>query len=290
MVILFVVNMHGGFEAAQPIATAKKINLGGWISSPESPIESGISYVICPVIAGFEYTKSLFDKFDEVLFLKDHDNYVVRMQQSELEYSLTPIYRTPRHESRMMFFGCSHTFGDGHASIKTTYPDILSNLIGVEYANHGLSGKSNYDIEDLMNQYQFSSNQIIVVQFTDMYRIRYMVKDTVVSQSIHSMNSSANNKILLNEDNLFFNFQQLTTRVINRLKEGNSKFLITFTYHYSNEYDLKCLEHLLQYEEFSSHAGTAVDTASDGTHYGINSHKLWAEKLFNKWTELYGKE
>ena len=71
MVILFVANMHVGFEAAQTIATEKKVNLGGWIGSPDSTIRSDLSYVICPVQAGYEFTRSLFDKFDQVIFLKD---------------------------------------------------------------------------------------------------------------------------------------------------------------------------------------------------------------------------
>ena len=35
---------------------------------------------------GFSYTQSLINRFDHVVFLKDHENYGVRLQQAELEF------------------------------------------------------------------------------------------------------------------------------------------------------------------------------------------------------------
>jgi len=290
MVILFVVNMISGFEDARPVARQKKVNLGGWIAGPGSTILPGISYAICPVQAGFAFTQSLFEQFDEIVFLKDHDNYIVRIRQAELEHNLTEVVNNNRkQESQMLYFGCSHTYGDGHSDKSTVYPSVLSKLLNTDYINLGMPGKSNYDIEDLMNCYNLE-RATVVVQFTDMYRIRYSDNsNNIKSDAIHRLiDRESKYNFLLSEENLFFNFQQIVLRTLNRLRENGSKFLITFTCNYENDYDLKCLEYLHQYNEFCSHVGTVVDVAEDNTHYGVQSHRLWAEKLYKKWVEIYG--
>ena len=289
MVVLFVVEMVNGFKSAESVAQEMRINLGGWIAGPESIIAPGVSYVVCPVQAGYEFTKLLFDKFDKVVFLKDHSNNVVRIQQEELEhiYNNSVNYENKKIESKMLFFGCSHTYGVGHSNHETTYPYVFSNYVNREYVNLGMPGKSNYDIEDLMNQYRLNSNYIIL-QFTDIYRIRYFSKNKLISNPIYKLPIKVVNNDLANEENLLFNFKKLTDRVINRLIEGNNKFLITFSCNFNDEYDLECLKHLLQFKEFCSHVGTLVDKAEDNAHYGIESHRLWAEKLYKKWVELYG--
>ena len=86
------------------------------------------------------------------------------------------------------------------------------------------------------------------------------------------------------------NFKQLVIRVTNRLREGNNKFIITHTANIANEYSVLCTEFLYGFKEFTSNIGTSIDKAEDNAHYGPKSHKLWAEKLHDKWIELYGEE
>lgn len=289
MVVLFVVDMINGFKDAQLVAQELGANLAGWITGPDSNIEEGMSYTVCPVQAGFEFTKQLFKQFDKIVFLTEHENYTVRIQQEELKHFVLPINPSNKKiESKMLFFGCSHTYGIGHATAETTYPFMLSSLLNREYINLGLPGKSNYDIEDLMNHYRFDKNHV-VVQFTDMYRVRYFNSNKTISSPVYKLPSNMSKSEWATEENLFYNFQSLTERIINRLIESKTKFLVSYTSHYGNEYDYKCLTHLLQYREFCSHIGTAVDTADDGQHYGPVSHELWAKKLYNKWIELYGQ-
>lgn len=289
MRILFVNNHLDALTEALTICQNKNAIFGGAILNGNLELANHYSYAISPVEHTHQYIKSLFNQFDEIIFLKDHKNYVVRIHQSELESLLIPTKQVKlKLEKKIIFFGCSHTFGSGHLSKSTTYPYILSNLLDMDYVNLGLPGKGNYEIEDLMNQYQFKNN-IIILQFTDMYRIRYKFNNNIVSESPYHIDAKTHNKELLGEENLFFNFQKLSTRIVNRLIEGNNKFLITFVCNFENEYDLKCLEHLQTFKEFASNVGTVVDVASDNAHYGALSHKLWAEKLYNKWISLYEK-
>ena len=54
------------------------------LSRPQE-IEPGKNYKVSPIELEFDYVKSLLDKFDEVEFVKDHDNYCVKLRQEELE-------------------------------------------------------------------------------------------------------------------------------------------------------------------------------------------------------------
>ena len=120
-----------------------------------------------------------------------------------------------------------------------------SNLLDIEYNNYGLPGKGNYDIEDAMNNFTIQ-NAKVIVQFTDMYRIRYFYNDTLVQTPTHRAISQIQHAILLSEENLFFNFTKIVERTVNRLREGNNQFLITFTHNIDSDYANKCLEFLFE--------------------------------------------
>ena len=65
----------------------------------------------------------------------------------------------------------------------TIYVDVLSKLLKSEYNNFGLPGKGNYIIEDLLNTYNIKNSKL-VIQFTDMYRIRYMENKLIENISL----------------------------------------------------------------------------------------------------------
>jgi hypothetical protein len=214
------------------------------------------------------------------------------IMQIELEIIYNNSYRPqmPKLDlTKLNFFGCSHTYGIGHDSSSTTYPAILSNLLDIKYNNYGLPGKGNYDIEDAMNNFTIQ-NAKVIVQFTDMYRIRYFYNDTIVQTPAHRAIPQIQNAILLSEENLFFNFTKIVERIVNRLREGNNQFLITFTHNIDSDYANKCLEFLFEFKEFRSMQGCPVDASTDGIHFGINTMELWAKQLYRAWVALYGKE
>ena len=289
---LFVNNHIKGLLEVQEICSKENLLCGGTLISEETPIVDGYSYAISPCEAGFDYTISLFNKFDNVIFLKNHDNFPLAIMQKELEIIYNKSYKSNfpiLDQDKLNFFGCSHTYGIGHDSSSTTYPAILSNLLDIEYNNYGLPGKGNYDIEDLLNSFTIQ-NAKVIVQFTDMYRIRYFYNDTLVQTPTHRAIPQIQNAILLSEENLFFNFTKIVERIVNRLREGNNQFLITFTHNIDSDYANKCLEFLFEFKEFRSMQGCPVDAGTDGIHFGIKTMELWAKQLYRAWVVLYGKE
>lgn len=290
--ILFVNNHLTDLLEVQEICSKENSQCGGTLFSKETQIVDGYSYTISPCEAGFDYTISLFNKFDKVIFLKNHNNFTVAMMQKELEIIYNNSYepKFPNLDlTKLNFFGCSHTYGIGHDSPSTTYPAILSNLLDIEYNNYGLPSKGNYDIEDLLNNFTIQ-NAKIIIQFTDMYRIRYFHNDSLFQTPVHRGISQIQNAILLGEENLFFNFTKIVERIVNRLREGNNQFLITFTHNIDSDYQNKCLEFLFKFKEFRSMQGCCVDAGTDAIHFGPRSMELWAKQLYRAWVALYGKE
>ena len=289
MTTLFVNNHLQGLAEVEEICSKEGLLCGGTLISEETPIVEGYSYAIGPCEAGFDYTISLFDKFDQVIFLKNHDNFPCKVMQTELEIIYNKSYRSNLpilDQNKLNFFGCSHTYGIGHDHPSTTYPAILSNLLNLEYNNYGLPGKGNYDIEDLLNTFSIQNSKL-VIQFTDMYRIRYFHNEELIQTSIHRAEKYIQHAILLDEENLFFNFKKIVERVVNRLQEGNNQFLLTFTHNLNSDFSIKCLEFLSKFKEFRSNQGCSIDSGTDGIHFGNKSMERWAKQLYRRWRELY---
>jgi hypothetical protein len=290
---LFVNNHLGGHKEVERICQEQKIPFGGTLFSFVDEIKPGLSYAASPVEIGFDNMLSLIDKFDDIVILKDHENYVVKLHQTELEFlqSDKNVYNTFKilDQDKLNFFGCSHTEGVGHTSIETTYPYVLSNIMGMEYNNFGMKAKSNYNTEDLLSTFSIKNSKLII-QFTDIYRIRYLENDMIQHTSIYDTKNKLSNSLIFNEENLLFNFKNIVNRIVGRLRDGNNEFVITYTCNIENADAVKCHEFLYGFKEFSSTIGTQFDVAADGSHYGIQSHKLWAERLYKKWIELYGNK
>jgi hypothetical protein len=290
--VLFVNDHLKGSAEVQEICSKENLLCGGVLHSEEIPILEGHSYAISPCESGFDYTISLFDRFDQVRFLKNHNNFPVEIMQKELEIIYNKSYKSNSpmlDQDKLNFFGCSHTYGSGHDHPSTTYPAVLSNMLGLEYNNYGLPGQGNYDIEDLLNTFSIRNSKLII-QFTDMYRIRYFYNNELITTPVFRAEKYIQNAILLNEENLLFNFKKLVERIVNRLREGNNQFLITFTHDIEVDDRIKCLEFLFGFKEFRSMQGCAVDVGTDGWHFGPKSMELWAKQLYRRWIELYGKE
>jgi hypothetical protein len=292
MKILFVNDHLKGSAEVQEICSKENLLFGGTLTSEETPILENYSYAISPCQAGFDYIISLFNKFDQIRFLKNHNNFPVEIMQKELEIIYNKSYKSNfpmLDQDKLNFFGCSHTYGSGHDHPSTTYPAILSNMLGLEYNNYGLPGEGNYDIEDLLNTFSIKNSKLII-QFTDMYRIRYFYNNELITTPVFRAEKYIQHAILLNEENLLFNFKKLVERIVNRLREGNNQFLITFTHDINVDDRIKCLEFLFEFKEFRSMQGCAVDAGTDGWHFGPKSMELWAKQLYRYWIELYGKE
>lgn len=301
--ILFVVHHLQDLKIIQNICQDKKINFGGTLFSIETEIVPGLSYSISSKETSFDYVVSLMDKFDEVIFLKNHDDISILIDQLELEriYNnnlVDKINFKPLDKNKLIFFGCSHTAGIGHELKNTTYPFILSKMLDYEYINLGVDGSGNYQIEDRLSELSISGGKL-VIQFSDIYRYRFILNSQVYPRPIAEKNigefkiynipHNYKDSKFVNEENLVYNFQNIVTRLVIRLRDSNNKFLITYTPHFENESILQTLEFMYGFKEFVAITGRQCDTVSDG-HYGPMTHKRWAEGLYQRWIELYGKE
>lgn len=292
MVVLFVVDHVNGYAKIPRICQENKIPFGGQLINFQQEITPGLSYAASPFEIGFDNIKVLMEKFDLVIFDEDHDNHMIKILQRELKFQrsdkkLDKSFPT-LDKFKLNFFGCSHTGGIGHESIETSYPYVLSDLIGIPYNNFALPGEGNYSIEDLLNNFSIENSKLII-QLTDVYRIRYVDNGKLLHKKIYEIKNNFSNSLFLNEENLIFNFKNIVSRIINRLRDGHNKFIITYTYNYDNSTAIECNEFLYGFKEFSSFSGLQKDKAADN-HYGILTHRSWAERLHAKWIELYEQE
>jgi len=303
--ILFVINHQQDLKAIENICRDRKVIFGGMLLSIETEIVPELSYAVSPIEVNFNYIQSMFDKFDEVIFLKNHDNVSILIDQLELEriYNnnlVDKINFKSLDKNKLTFFGCSHTAGIGHESKNTTYPFILSKMLGYEYINFGIGGSGNYQIEDRLSELSISGGKLII-QFSDIYRYRFILNSQIypspitepkgISEcvKIYDIPHNYKDSKFVNEENLVYNFQNIVTRLVIRLRDSNNKFLITYTPHFVNDSIFQTLEFMYGFKEFVAITGRQCDTVSDG-HYGPMTHKRWAEGLYQRWIELYGKE
>lgn len=290
MATLFIGDHLSKLDNYHKICADKNLKPGGTMFQIDQ-MQPDLSYMVSPIEIGYDNTLLLIPKFDEIIFLTDHKNYTVRLLQHEIETSIKNRTNISDNtfvdinKDKLNFFGCSHTYGIGHLSENTTYPYLLSDLLSVEYNNFSRPGNSNYGIEDLLTTFSLKDSNLII-QFTDIYRIRYMNKSRIEDCSIHT--SDVSNYIIHCEENLFFDFKNIVNRLVARLRDGDNKFILTHACHFDNMYELKVTEFLHGFKEFDSSIGCIVDTGSDGLHYGTESHRRWATKLHKKWIDLYG--
>ena len=260
-------------------------NFAGVITHSGMQIDDNKSYTVSPVEVDYDFLVSLSKKFDEVIFLTDHKNYTVRILQECLKSELdknTDNKIFPNTKG-IKFFGCSHTYGTALENREyNAYPYVLSKMLNNDSVyNLATPGGSNYCILESISS-ESLKNGVAIVQFTDIYRII----DYRVGKSTKVYNTS----VRFSEEVLLRNFKTIVNEIVNRLRDSNCKFLLTFTVHYDNKCDLECIKHLLQFEEFVPSSGVTVDLATDGSHYGVRSHKKWAERLYNKWKTLYDRQ
>lgn len=275
---------------AEALCNARGLSFGGVITSIDQTLDLSLSYCISTNDVGIDYVSSLLTKFKDIEFLENHRDPHVKESQKELKAELNGIQREIiTLDDRLHFFGDSHTYGQGHNDIKNVFPYVLSHMLGMECNNLGLPGKSNYCIEHRMNDFLIKSSKVIV-QFTDIYRIHYLDGSNLkpTGKSFYYVRNMLSSSVMFDEEHLFYNFQKLVIRIVNRLKETESKFLLTYACHINDNMDSRCNRFLNQFDEFVPQIGTHVDAAEDGSHFGIQSHKLWAERLYDRWKSLYG--
>ena len=185
--------------------------------------------------------------------------------------------------NEILFLGCSHTDGEGHANKKTVYTHLLAkelNLIPLVDAHRG---RGNYVTEEKLNTYNLQ-NKKVIIQYTDVYRLRLNGKD----YDPHSNNFrfTKSQSEVYTDEVLYSLFFEQVKRMVNLLKANNSKFLFFTLGHPHTKIffdNMKC------YDTFCPIALTKYDydKADDNIHHGPRSHEFFYKMLLAQWRKMY---
>lgn len=229
------------------------------------------------------FINDIYDKFHKVVFFKQN-NIITDILANT--YSLSADSRKKLSKSEILFVGCSHTAGIGHSTQDTVYTNQLANMLNLTPQVNSHPGRGNYLIEDTLSAHNLSNTNVIV-QFTDMFRIRYF--SSKENKVIHKMGyqCTKNELELFDDQRQKYEYLRMVDRVVSRLRDCNSQFLFFQltgnTGPLQEEIDL----YQSQYREFCYMAEIDIDKAEDEIHFGINSHSLIAKNIYQKWLKLY---
>jgi hypothetical protein len=236
-----------------------------------------------------EGINKIINKFDqiEIFDQKNSNDRLAYLQRMTLKNQIDIVdIEYPTIDEKVLFVGCSHTAGVGHHDNSTVYTKLFSDYINKKPLILGNPGKGNYLFEQLLNSYNLRNSQVII-QFTDIFRLRY-VNDigSVVEKQI--LNFSRPEIEFFTEEKLTQDFLEIVNRIVMRLRDGNTNFLF---FQLTHQHPADCLIHyeLSKYKEFCWMPEVNQDTASDGIHFGIKSHKHIADKLIARWNKLYAQ-
>jgi hypothetical protein len=236
-----------------------------------------------------EGINKIINKFDSIKIFEqshsqDQEAYFQRMTlKNQIEFRDVDY---PCPDESLLFVGCSHTAGTGHTTVDTVYTSLFSSLLGEKSVICGNPGKGNWLFEKILNQYRLN-NTCVVIQFTDIFRTRYYnAMGTLVEKQ--GKDYSKNEVEFFSEEKLTKDFLELVNAIVIRLRDANAKFVFFQLSHYHANTCLIDYE-LSKYKEFCWIPDVLQDFADDGIHFGVNSHRLIADKLFATWNKLYAQ-
>lgn len=225
--------------------------------------------------------------FDSIFFFNNYGNNDVLGNasitlQNIIEGHDVTLKQVPGQH--ILYVGCSHTAGVGHNNTDDVFPAIVSTGLGANSLVCGKPGKGNQAIEDVLAEYNLH-NQKVIVQFTDIFRLRYYNANKGVVEHKAGKDYSRDEYVIFNDSERVWEFEQIVNRVVSRLRSANSKFLF---FQLSHSLNVETNKYMSQFCEFCYlPSNTIVDTASDNMHYGIKTQQNIASAITNKWKALY---
>ncbi len=175
--------------------------------------------------------------------------------------------------NKILFIGCSHTNGDGHASVETNYTSQLCKHMQLTPLIDSHPGKGNALTEEKLHCYNLT-NQRVIIQYTDIYRINYNGINTNGYDYDQSQHNVFTDQVLASE------FIHLVKRISNYLRSCNTRFAFFLI---SHDYPIlqEIISHLSEYPEFINMQDTMVDVGDLGHHFGKDTHSLWTQKIID---------
>ena len=234
---------------------------------------------------------NIVNYFDKILFLDNYENNKKLKCTTDLLKNIvnnvdTEFKNTPL--DAMLFFGCSHTDGIGFSDKSKTFPFLFSKTQNKMPLIDSCPGRGNYLIDDKLNEYNLK-NKCVIIQFTDIFRIRYLNSATNTISHVRGGDYSKEEIAMFNEPRLAWEFERIVDRTVARLRDADAKFLF-FQLTHQTELDYLTNFYMSKYKEFCyMPLDTFVDMAEDQMHFGPMTHYKIANNLLEKWNLLYAK-
>lgn len=228
------------------------------------------------------------------------------MHGLNLFYRILKDYMIDIFDNEIVFYGCSFTDrNSGFVDPDKMYPALMAKYFNQTERNFAKNGCGNYRSFDLIADTNFKNDSIVIIQLTELSRIRHYDKELS-----DVMLSGSDNKCLVRVYNDDFLMHELTRHLnfITKLcREKNIKLIIwSIASFFNHKYDQMLSQLLSVYPEYVHLDARTSEMAKDTTyridngydgeskpvgegHPGPKSHQRIAEKLITKYNQLYTK-
>lgn len=263
------------------IATEYNIAYKGMATQQFPQLEDGC-YHTSFEDANYDSILDFSNQVDKVILLDQPDqliNFKIFKNSLTSDVKFTPL------DNSVLIVGCSHTAGTGHKTTDTVYTSYLASKLNKKIIVDAVPGQGNFTIEDSLSKYSLK-DALVIVQFTDIFRIRYYNEKTKKVITKPGGNFSHTEVEMFTEERLAYEFEQIVKRTVARLRDANAKFLF---FQLSNQYTQtdKLNLFMSQFKEYCWTPDIDVDRADDNMHYGSASNLKLATRLANRWNYLY---
>lgn len=199
----------------------------------------------------------------------------------------------------ILYLGCSYTKGVGVESAQR-YSYTMSKLLEKNEVNLSESGKGNYRSFDLFGQLNIIEGTVVVLQLTELSRIRWHNNDSI--NDIMLSNEPSRSLLFTYHDKfcIYDTIRQLRI-IVNYCRAKKLKLIIWSIARFNNEFLDNTFEYYLRkFPEYiyldnslEGENSYRVDNGTDGNeelgtgHPGPKSHVIIAEKLIVHLKKLY---
>jgi hypothetical protein len=227
-------------------------------------------------------------------FIRQVENFdpAVRLQKNTM-LQLADQRKTSKQQ--LWIAGCSFSHGAG-VTEQTRYGQLLSDQLGMPASFLTARGSSILWAADQILRSNIQPNDIVVWGLTSWHRTPFFKNNVlfhVNSSSLekHSEHFDLVNPDVLDSDHLFY--QSLTSifQVINFCQKANATLVLaSFLDHSVSEYLGSMPNFIMLYKLWGRASGQMyLDTGSDGLHPGVETHKFYADQIYQKLQELLAR-
>ena len=232
--------------------------------------------------------------FDSLCLLKTHG-----VDPDVDPYNINKKFNIQNYKSASIFLGCSHTSGWGLADKKDSYKYPVAEFFKTTPVDLSAPGKGNFRSFTQFNQIDFYENQPVVLQLTDIGRLRYFPNSNPEVDLSECQLFSIKNRSYIdvyNDKQLLFMMLERLNSVVKIARLAKIRFVFfnlgsNPDNDHSKENNLlrKTTEYYLRdYPEYIPDVlSQNIDLAIDNSHFGPKSQLIWSKLIIEKIEKLY---